>query len=343
VLHELAAAASQWLASGREIVLVRGVETWGFGSRNTDEVLLVDDLGHMLGRVGGQSASGRIRDDLGATMVGDSPCGACFVTAEVSSREATAEGLTCGGTVRAIAQRLDHAPSLLWDMLLRGEPVVLATTAAPSDDAPPWFVVSAGRTAGDAALLGGEEEAAATARAFLAAGTPDRRIVPVAGTEMLVELFAPTPRLLVVGRGELADALGQQGRLLGWDVTDTERGDEALGRIADLGSGDALVVLSHDAAIDAPAIAAALERRVGYIGALGSRRTQEARRQRLTDRDVAADAIATIFGPVGLDLGARTPAETALSVCAEIVAHRSGRSGAPLRSQDGPIHLQPST
>ena len=342
MLHELADEASQWLDSGHEVVLVRGVQTWGFGSRHSGEVLLVDDQGRTLGRIGGPSASGRIRDELGATMLGDSPCGSRAVTAEVSSLEATTEGLTCGGTVRALAQRIDHAPPLLWQSLAQAEPVVLMTTVDASDDAPPWWVVTRAQSGGDATGLGPVDGLTDLARGLLAAGTPTRTIATVDGSEVLVELFAPRPHLLVVGRGELADALAEQGRLLGWDISDTDQADDAIARVGTLGAGDALVMLSHDGAIDAPVMSAALRRGLGYIGALGSRRTQDARRRRLADIGVDADAIATIYGPVGLDLGSRTPAETALSVFAEIVAHRSGRSGAPLRSHDGPIHLQPS-
>ena len=109
-------------------------------------MLLVAGDGAIAGRLGGVSASGRIRDELGATMLGDLPTGTRFVTAEVSRLEATHEGLTCGGTVHAIAQRLDPAPDLLWDALDRREPVVLIT-AATDVGLPPWLVVTLRRRA----------------------------------------------------------------------------------------------------------------------------------------------------------------------------------------------------
>src|SRR5262249_17247147 len=154
--------------------------------------------------------------------------------------------------------------------------------------------------------------------------------------DILLELFAPTPRLVIVGAGELADALARQGALLGWEVRATADVGASLTEVAGLGPADAGVVLSHDADIDAPTMAAAFDRRVGYVGALGSRRTQAARRQRLLERGIADALIDTVHGPVGLDLGARTPAETALAVFAEIVTVRSGRSASSLRDVDTP-------
>jgi xanthine dehydrogenase accessory factor len=109
---------------------------------------------------------------------------------------------------------------------------------------------------------------------------------------------------------------------------------------ADLGPRDAVCVLTHDAKFDVPAIVAALATRVGYIGAMGSRRTHDARVARLRDEGVDDVALRRVMAPIGLDLGARTPEETAIAICAEIIALRTGRvSGvAPLRDTSGPIH-----
>jgi xanthine dehydrogenase accessory factor len=99
------------------------------------------------------------------------------------------------------------------------------------------------------------------------------------------------------------------------------------------------VVLSHDRAVDGPALAAALASDVGYVGALGSRRTQAARREWLTDHDVAGDDQQRIHGPAGLDIDAHTPGEIAVSIVAEILAGRSSASGGALRDRPGPVHV----
>jgi xanthine dehydrogenase accessory factor len=115
--------------------------------------------------------------------------------------------------------------------------------------------------------------------------------------------------------------------------------DRYLGEIgAALGPRDAVCVLTHDPKFDVPAIVGALRTGVGYLGAMGSRRTSEERDVRLRAAGVDPAALARVMAPIGLDIGARTPEETAVSICAEIIALRTGRVAPSLRDQDGPIH-----
>jgi xanthine dehydrogenase accessory factor len=115
--------------------------------------------------------------------------------------------------------------------------------------------------------------------------------------------------------------------------------DRYLHKVADeLGPRDAVCVLTHDHKFDVPAIVAALGTRVGFIGAMGSRRTHAQRVERLRDAGVTNDQIARVMSPIGLDIGARTPEETAISICAEIIAKRTGRVAPSLRDTAGPIH-----
>jgi xanthine dehydrogenase accessory factor len=115
--------------------------------------------------------------------------------------------------------------------------------------------------------------------------------------------------------------------------------DRYLAKVADeLGPRDAVCVLTHDHKFDVPAIAAAVNTRVGYLGAMGSRKTHEARSERLREAGLTDAEIARVLSPIGLDIGARTPEETAVSICAEIIALRTGRHAASLRDTSGPIH-----
>ena len=107
---------------------------------------------------------------------------------------------------------------------------------------------------------------------------------------------------------------------------------------ATLGPRDAVCVLTHDPKFDVPAIVAALATRVGYLGAMGSRRTTEDREVRLREAGVDEAGLARVMGPIGIDIGARTPEETAVAVCAEIISLRTGRDAPSLRDSDGPIH-----
>jgi xanthine dehydrogenase accessory factor len=175
--------------------------------------------------------------------------------------------------------------------------------------------------------------------------------------ERLEVVSRPAPRLLVVGAVDTAEALCRGARALGWQtiVADPRARfatperlpsadeilllwpDEALAGVAP-DEGTAVVVLAHEDRFDLPALAGALASDAFYVGAIGSRRTQAARREKLLAQGVAEEALDRIHGPAGLDVGADTPAETAVSILAEILAVRAGREGGALRGGTGRIH-----
>ena len=109
-------------------------------------------------------------------------------------------------------------------------------------------------------------------------------------------------------------------------------------RGASLGPRDAVCILTHDPKFDVPAVQGAVATDVGYIGVMGSRTTHEKRLERLVEAGVRPEELARLMSPIGLDLGARTPEETAISICAEIIARRTGRRAPSLRDSEGPIH-----
>jgi xanthine dehydrogenase accessory factor len=182
-------------------------------------------------------------------------------------------------------------------------------------------------------------------------------ITPVS---IFIESFAPPPRMLIFGAVDFTAALARVAKVLGYHVTvcdareifATKRrfpmADEVavdwpnrlLDRVGDaLGPRDAVCVLTHDPKFDVPAIEGALRSRVGYIGVMGSRKTHAKRLERLAEVGVTdADDLARVMAPIGLDIGARSPEETAVSICAEIIAQHTGRTAPSLRDRDGPIH-----
>jgi xanthine dehydrogenase accessory factor len=168
-----------------------------------------------------------------------------------------------------------------------------------------------------------------------------RRVEDPEGT-VLVEAWVPAPRVVVIGAGELTGAISTQATLLGWDTRATEERDGAGPLLDWAGSSAALVVLSHDPHLDTPALALGLERGVPYVGALGSRKTQSRRLERLRAEGVDEAQLERIHRPIGLDLGARSGAEVALAICAEILASHCGRDARPLRETTGPIHDRPA-
>ena len=187
------------------------------------------------------------------------------------------------------------------------------------------------------------------------------RLVETESGKVFAEWYGPPPRLFVYGAVDTAEALCGGAKLLGWtaivadaraafltaeripsaDTLVAEWPAEAIAEVAP-DHQTAVVVLTHDDKFDEPALIAALETEAFYIGALGSRRNQERRRERLLEAGVSEEAIARIQGPCGLDIGADTQAETALSILAEILAVRAGRGGGPLREAKQRIHAEVS-
>jgi xanthine dehydrogenase accessory factor len=215
------------------------------------------------------------------------------------------------------------------------------------------LVVEDGETIGD----GVPEAALAQFGELIRRGR--NRIVEADGVKVFAEWYGPPPRLFVYGAVDTAEALARGAKLLGWTaiVADARATfltperipsadqlipkwpDEAIAEIAP-DHQTAIVVLTHDDKFDEPALIAALETEAFYIGALGSRRNQERRRERLLEAGVAEEKLARIQGPCGLDIGADTQAETALSILAEVLAVRAQRAGGPLRGAAQRIHVE---
>jgi xanthine dehydrogenase accessory factor len=179
------------------------------------------------------------------------------------------------------------------------------------------------------------------------------------GQKVFAEVFGPPPRLLVFGAVDTAEALCHAARQIGWHtIVSDARGkfataerlpsadeivvgwpEEALERLRP-DHQTAVVVLTHDERFDVPALKGALASEAFYVGALGSRRNQARRRERLLEEGVDEEQLDRIQGPSGLDIGAETPAETALSILAEILAIRAGREGGKLKDSKGRIHAE---
>jgi xanthine dehydrogenase accessory factor len=201
----------------------------------------------------------------------------------------------------------------------------------------------------------GELEAGLTStRHYGAHGEARERVVSV-----FIESFALPPRMIIFGAVDFTAALAKVAKVLGYrvvvcdaravfatvqrfpmaDEVVNDWPDRYLAKVGEeLGPRDAVCVLTHDHKFDVPAIAGAVRTKVGYLGAMGSRRTHERRSERLREAGVTDDEIARVMSPIGLDIGARTPEETALSICAEIIAMRTGRPSQSLSNTEGPIH-----
>jgi len=217
------------------------------------------------------------------------------------------------------------------------------------------FVVEGGETVGDGVPAGALDQFDEIVRGGR------NRLLELDGSKVFAEWYGPPPRLFVYGAVDTAEAICRGAKLLGWtaivadaratfltaeripsaDLLIPKWPEEAIAEVAP-DHQTAVVVLTHDDKFDEPALIAALDTEAFYIGALGSRRNQERRRERLLEAGVTEEQLARIVGPCGLDIGADTQEETALSILAEILAVRAHRSGGPLREAKQRIHAEVS-
>jgi len=292
----------------------------------------------------------------------------------ISDDDAFAVGLTCGGIIDIFAEPVSRQtfPQLqaVADDIAAHRPTAVATVIAHPD--PQWVGrrLVLGPDTVDGSLGSARADAAVTddARGLLAAGRtavltygPDGQRQET-GMEVFVASYAPPPRMIIFGAIDFASALARQGALLGYRVTVcdarpvfatparfpaaeevvVEWPHRYLAAQAEQGGVDgrtAICVLTHDPKFDVPVLEVALRLPdVGYIGVMGSRRTHDDRLQRLREAGVTDAELKALASPIGLDIGARTPEETAVSIAAEIIARRWGGSGRPLTETAGRIH-----
>jgi xanthine dehydrogenase accessory factor len=337
-------------APGRRAVAGRVVDIQGFSTWPGDELIVVDETGAQHGEVLGRHGAARMWAAAEALLAETQP-GLGSVTVEIQGADVIEAGLSCGGRAELLLQPTAGIPAELWQHLARRAPVALLTRIDGTAASAASLVV-----AGDGATWGsltGDREAAvdAAARVLASGHSATQRLEDPDGT-ILIEAWVPDPRLVIIGAGDLVGAITAQAALLGWDTTSVDagpdKGDEGDGwpaldnALTWAGTSAALVVLSHDPRLDVPALGVGLDRGLPYLGAMGSRRTQSRRLDRLTARGRSEAELARIHRPIGLDLGGRAAAEVALAICAEILATHCGRDGRPLSQRDGPINDRPT-
>jgi len=340
------------------------VRTWRSAPRPAGASMLVTESGEAVGSVSGGCVEGALYELGTEVLTTGEPA---FETYGVSDDDAFAVGLTCGGILEIFVEKVDEHtwPELpgIAQSIAAEEPVAVATIVKGPHFVGQHLVVRADRVEGSL----GTERLDATVGAdvlgllesgttgFLHYGPEGERL----GTELevFVASFAPAPRMYIFGAIDFSAALCRVGKTLGFHVTIVDareifatrkRFPQADDVVVDwphrwlasqeVDSRTVICVLTHDPKFDVPALQAAVRTRAAYIGAMGSRRTHEDRLSRLKEVGLTEDEIARIHSPIGLDLGARTPEETAISIAAEIVQARWGGSGVSLTSGSGPIH-----
>ena len=342
-------AVAGWLAEGHPAIVARVTAISGFSTWPGEELVAVDGdggvHGAILGRPGSDSIGRRTAELLAAGSGAglDTLTGLDTITVEIRGAEVVAAGMSCGGSAEVLLQPASSIPAELWSALSRRAPAALITRIEGPTAGPASMVVTAdGRWSG-ALAVGEPDVLAADAAALLTGGQSTTRRVEDGAGVVLIESWVPAPRLVVIGEGDLVGAIDAQAALLGWETRPAPDLPAVTDALVWAGSSAAVIVLSHDPHLDVPALRQALASDVPYVGAMGSRRTQSRRLERLTAEGVTDDEAARIHRPIGLDLGGRGAPEVALAIAAEILAVRCGRDGRPLRERTGPIHDRPGS
>lgn len=328
-LRELGTALRSMAGDG--IGVVRVLDRHGFGTVESGQLL----AGTASGALAGVLYRGAL-DDAAVPLAAASAATPQTRSAHVAEHAALAAGLACSGGATLLGHPLPAAlADALGTSLERGAPSALVSTA----DGTAALVLTGPELAQVVGTLGPaslDETATGAARTLLRRGATVTERIPVeGGPELLLDLWVPVPSVLIVGSGAIGAALEAQAALLGWSSRHEGELDAAVAAVAAFSDADVLVLLDHAPAFDA-ALVEGLRGR-GFIGALGSRHTQSARRERLLAAGLTAGEMARLYGPVGLDLGARTPAETAVSIVAQVIAARAGRAGTALAAAEGRI------
>lgn len=358
---------NQWRADGKRCALARVVRTEKSAPLPPGTAMAVADTGEVVGGVSGGCVDGAVYTMCEQVLADGTP-----VTVEYGM-EADGEfdvGPTCGGSLEVFIECIeplrDDVPDLFEDLatfVQAGTPVVLATTITGSHAGASMLIArdgaigSLGNQTTDQSIreLAADLLGATNARVVTAAGEPP--VFSGSSTDRtFLQSIAP-PRLLVFGASAFGEALTRVGDLLGYRVTVCDarpafarperfptahevvvRWPHEYLRETAVDSTTAICVLTHDHKFDIPLLCEALRTDAGYIGAMGSRRAHAERVERLRDEGLTESELKRLSSPIGLDLGARTAEETAVSIAAELVAHLRGGTGTPLTGLDVAIH-----
>ncbi|WP_406277811.1 XdhC family protein [Embleya sp. NBC_00896] len=368
-MRELLDHLEAWYLDGRTFALATVVSTLRSAPRDAGAVMAVSADGVALGSVSGGCVEGAVYELANEVIDTGLPRTAAY---GISDDDALMVGLTCGGTLEVYVEPVDPArypefPELI-AALREGRPVAVATVVATGDPTrlgARTLVGPDGEAAGDdecGPFVGGLRDLLEADRTTLVRPDGDD-LVPVGelgvwpGEIIFVRSYVPRPRLLVFGSNDYAVAVARAGAFAGYRVTvcDARPVFATADRFPDVDelvvdwpdrylastrvdARTAVCVLTHDPKFDVPVLVRALRLPVAYVGAMGSRRAHEDRVLRLREAGLAEAELALLHSPIGLDLGARTPQETAIAVLAEIIRGRHGGSARPLSHTSGRIH-----
>ncbi|GLY71985.1 XdhC family protein [Actinoallomurus iriomotensis] len=357
---------AKWYDEGETFGLATVVNTFRSAPRPAGAAMAVSGGGEVVGSVSGGCVEGAVYELAQEVVESGRPVVQRY---GVSDDDAFAVGLTCGGILDILVEPISPRTFPLFGEIVasieRHEPVAIATVIEGPGEIGARRIVWGERAEGSLGVERLDEAVDDDVRGMLAQGTTGIRRYGRNGERRLDELgvfvhsFAPPPRMLVFGAIDFAAAVARIGKFLGYHVTVCDarpvfatakrfpEADEVVVKWphkflteaeADVDERTVICVLTHDPKFDVPLLEVALRTRAGYVGAMGSRRTHDDRLARLRDAGVTDAEIARLRSPIGLDLGARTPEETAVSIAAELIQLRWGGTGQALTDTAGRIH-----
>ncbi len=341
----------RWSAAGTPTATATVVTVKRSAPRPPGAKMAVGADGTVQGMVSGGCVEGAVVLAAEEVLEGGAPRLLHFGYAD---EEAWEVGLPCGGEIGVWIDRVEGGPMARFAALARdGGRGALVTRL---DDGTKLCVEAGGARTGSLGSPGLDAGAAAAAEELMWVERSAER--DVEGVPLFVDTTAPPPRLLIVGAVDLAASLCRLARVMGWEPSvcdprgrfatperfpEAERvvaawPEKAFAELGPIDRGTSIAILTHDPKIDDAALRIALRSDAGYVGAMGSRRMQATRRERLLEGGITEVELERLAGPIGLDLGALSVEETALAVIAEIVALRRGREGGRLKHAAGRIH-----
>jgi xanthine dehydrogenase accessory factor len=355
----------EFWAAGTEVAVGTVVSTWSSAPRQPGAAMIVAADDAVVGSVSGGCVEGAVYE-LGETVRAGGP--PILQRYGVSDDDAFAVGLTCGGIIDIFVERISRQtfPELgeVAADIAAGRPVAVATVVdAAVESRGRRMIVRPDSVTGSLGSERLDDAVRDDARGLLEQGQTatirygrdgQRRVDEIG---VFVASYAPRPRMIVFGAIDFAAAVARMGSYLGYRVTVCDArpifatnkrfpaADEVVVEwphryLPNTATDERTVVcvLTHDPKFDVPLLEIALRLPLAYVGAMGSRRTNDDRLKRLRELGLTEAELGRLHAPIGLDIGARTPEETAMSVAAEIVSTRWGASGSPLRTGSGPIH-----
>jgi xanthine dehydrogenase accessory factor len=342
---------TRWSERGDRIALATVVATKRSAPRAPGSKMAVNELGEIAGGVSGGCVEGAVAAIAGDVLRGGQPHLLHF---GIADSEAWDVGLPCGGEIDVWVQA--YEPGSFEEIARDGGRAAEVTLLEGARPGAKLLVQADGTRSGSLGAPELDDEAARAAAELIWAESSERL------DALFIDVVAPAPRLILFGAVDIAASVCKLAQAAGWrayvvdprarfatperfpDATEVIAAwpEDAFARLGGIDPATSIAVLTHDPKLDDAALEIALRSSARFVGAMGSHRAQQSRRERLSAAGITEEQLARLAAPLGLDLGAVSSDETALSILAEVVAARHGREGGRLAQKNGQIHEVPA-